>query len=85
MTAAKDRVQSASNLLARTFETQLPQLRAELSKTASDSAVQRFLRTNNPRDRSAAERSLAARIAKNTQLLGLELRDREGKRLLWVD
>ena len=85
MTAAKDRVQSASNLLARTFETQLPQLRAELSKTASDSAVQRFLRTNDPRDRSAAERSLATRVAKNTQLIGLELRDRDGKRLLWVD
>lgn len=85
MTGAKDRVLSASNLLARTFDTQLPQLRADLSGTASDPALQRFLRTNDPRDRSAAERSLADRIAKNAQVIGLELRDREGKRLLWVD
>jgi signal transduction histidine kinase len=85
MTAANDRAQSASNLLARTFDTQLPQLRADLSGTASDSAIQRFLRTNDPRDRSAAERSLANKMAKNTQFLGMELRDRDGKRLLWVD
>jgi len=85
MAAAKDRAQSASNLLARTFDTQLPQLRADLSGTASDSAVQRFLRTNDPRDRHAAESSLANKIAKNSQVIGLELRDREGKRLLWID
>jgi signal transduction histidine kinase len=85
MAAAKDRAQSASNLLATTFDTQLPQLRADLSATASDSTVQRFLRTNDPRDRAAAERSLAGKIAKNTQVLGLELLDRNGKRLLWVD
>jgi signal transduction histidine kinase len=85
MTAAKDRAQSASNLLARTFDTQLPQLRADLSGTASDSAIQRFLRTKDPRDRSAAERSLVNKIAKNTQVIGMELRDRDGKRLLWVD
>ena len=85
MAAAKDRAQSASNLLARTFDTQLPQLRADLSGTASDSAVQRFLRTNDPRDRHAAASSLANKIAKNSQVIGLELRDREGKRLLWID
>ncbi len=85
MTAAKDRAESASNLLARTFDTQLPQLRADLNGTASDSAVQRFMRTNDPRDRSAAERSIAAKIAKNTQVIGMELLDRSGKRLLWVD
>jgi signal transduction histidine kinase/CheY-like chemotaxis protein len=85
MAAAKNRVQSASHLLARTFDIQLPQLRADLSRTASDSAVQRLLRSSNPRDRSAAERSLADKIAKNPQVIGLELRDRDGKRLLWVD
>lgn len=82
--AANDRAQSASKLLARTFDTQLPQLRAALSETASDSAVQRFLGTNDPRDRSAAERSLANKIAKTPQVIGLELRDRDGKRLVWV-
>jgi signal transduction histidine kinase len=85
MTAAKDRAESASNLLARTFDTQLPQLRADLSGTASDSAVKRFVRTNDPRDRSAAQRSLTGKIAKNTQVIGMELRDKAGKRLLWVD
>jgi signal transduction histidine kinase/CheY-like chemotaxis protein len=82
--AANNRAQSASKLLARTFDTQLPQLRAALSGTASDSAVQRFLRTNDPRDRNAAERSLANKIARTPQVIGLELRDRDGKRLLWV-
>jgi signal transduction histidine kinase len=85
MTAAKDRVQSAAHLLARTFETSVPQLRADLSRTASDSAVQRVLRTNNETNRAAAQRSLADKISKNTQVIALELRGKDGKRLVWAD
>lgn len=83
MTAAKVRVQSAAQLLARTFEAGVPQLRTELSR-AADSSVQRFLRTGDPHDRAAAERSIADRISKNTQMIAMELRDKSGKRLLWV-
>jgi signal transduction histidine kinase len=85
MAAAKDRVQSAAHLLARTFETSVPQLRADISKTAADSAVQRLLRTGDPRNRAAAERSIADKISKNPAVIAIELRDKNGKRLLWVD
>lgn len=85
MAAAKDRVESASLLLARTFETTVPQLRADLGRTASDSTVQRLLRTGDPRNRDAAEHFIADKIAKNTQVIAIELRDKNGKRLLWVD
>jgi signal transduction histidine kinase len=84
MAVAKERVETASRLLARTFETTAPQLRAELTRTASDSTVQRFLRTDDTRSRDAANRFIADRIAKNTQVIAIELRDKGGKRLLWV-
>jgi signal transduction histidine kinase len=83
--AAKDRVESASRLLARTFESSVPQLRTDLGRTSSDSTVQRLLRTGDSRARSAAEHYIADRIARNTQVIAIELRDRNGKRLLWVD
>ena len=83
--AAKNRVQSATHLLAKTFETSIPQLRADLNRTASDSAVQRLVRTNDASTRKAAELLLAERVAKNPQVIGLELRGKDGKRLLWVD
>jgi signal transduction histidine kinase len=83
--AAKNRVQSATHLLARTFEQAIPQLRADLNRTASDSALQRLLRSNDVRSLKAAEVSLAERVSKNPQLLGLELRGKDGKRLLWLD
>jgi signal transduction histidine kinase len=83
--AAKDRVESASRLLARTFETTVPQLRADLGRAASDSTVQQLLRTDDARARGAAERFIADRIAKNVQVIAIEVRDKDGKRLLWVD
>jgi len=85
MTAAQDRVQNAAHLLARTFETSVPQLRADLSRTGSDSAVQRVLRANNEANRAAAQRSIADKISKNSQAIGFELRGKDGKRLVWVD
>ena len=84
MVTAKDRVQSAAQLLARTFEAGVPQLRTELTRTA-DSSVQRFVRTGDPRDRAAADRSITDRISKVPQLIAVELRDNNGKRLLWVN
>jgi signal transduction histidine kinase len=83
--AATDRVAGASRLLAQAFETSVLPLRTELNRTASDSTVHRFLLTNNTATRAAAERFIAERIAKSVQLIGVELRDKDGKRLLWVD
>jgi signal transduction histidine kinase len=82
--AARDRVAGASRLLAQTFETSVLPLRTELTRTASDSTVHRFLLTSNTATRAAAERFIAERIAKSVQLIGVELRDKDGKRLLWV-
>jgi signal transduction histidine kinase len=83
--AATDRVAGASRLLAQTFETSVLPLRTELSRTASDSTVHRFLLASNTATRAAAERFIAERIAKSVQLIGVELRDKDGRRLLWVD
>ena len=85
MAAARERVESASRLLARSFETSIPQLRADLSRTASDSAVLQLLRTNDARSRTAAELSIARRIDKNAQVIGMEVLGKDGKRLLWVN
>jgi signal transduction histidine kinase len=43
------------------------------------------LRTGDPRARNAAEHFIADRISKSTQVIAIELRDRNGKRLLWVE
>lgn len=83
--AAKARVVNASNLLARTVESSVPQLSADLAKTAADSSVRRFAQTNDATARSAATRFLTEKISKTAQLIAVELRDKNGKRTLWVD
>lgn len=85
LTAAKDRVRNAANLLARNFESSVPQLRTELAKTAADSAVVRVVRTNDASSRDAAGRFLADKLSKNPQAIGAELLDKNGKRVLWTD
>lgn len=82
---AKARVVNAANLLARTVESSVPQVSADLTRTAADSAVRRFAQTNDPADRSAATRFLAEKISKTPQVIAVELRDRNGSRTLWVD
>jgi signal transduction histidine kinase len=72
-------------LLSQTFESSVLPLRTELNRTASDSAVHRLLLANTPANRSAAERFIADRIAKNVQIIGIELRGKDGTRVLWVD
>jgi signal transduction histidine kinase len=80
----KDRLGKAVQLLAKSVESNVPQLRADMDKTAADSAVRRVLRTNDASTRAAAERVLADNISKIPQAIAFELRDRNGKRLLWV-
>ncbi|MFL5638292.1 MAG: ATP-binding protein [Gemmatimonadaceae bacterium] len=83
--AAKERVRSASQLLARTFETQLGQMRADLVRFGADSAVRDFLRSADSRNGAAAAAALAEQIEKNSQVIGLEILGANGKRALWVD
>ena len=84
LTAAKDRVRNAADLLARNFESSVPQLRAELARTAADSSILRVLRTNDASSRNAADRFLADKLSKNPQAIGAELLDKFGKRVLWT-
>src|SRR3981081_1877801 len=54
MVAAKDRVESASSRLARSFESAPAHLRTDLTRTASDSTVRRLMGAEDPRNRAAA-------------------------------
>jgi signal transduction histidine kinase len=83
--AATNRVASASRLLAQTFEASVLPTRAEFNRTASDSTVHRLLLKNDTTTRAAARRFIADRIAKTVQIIGIEVRGRDGKRVLWVD
>jgi signal transduction histidine kinase len=82
---AKARVVNAANLLARTVESSVPQVSADLAKTAADSAVRRFAQTNDATARTAATRFLTEKISKTPQIIAVELRDKNGNRILWVD
>ncbi|MEA2765884.1 MAG: two-component system, NtrC family, sensor kinase [Gemmatimonadaceae bacterium] len=85
MATATSRVESASRLLGRTFETTTLQLRVDLGRTVSDTSVQQLFRANNSRTRAAAERVIAEKLSKNAQVIGIELLGKDGKRVLWVD
>ena len=80
----KDRLGKAVQLLAKSVESNVPQLRADMDKTAADSAIRRVIRTNDASTRAAAERVLAENISKIPQAIAFELSDRKGKRLLWI-
>jgi signal transduction histidine kinase len=85
MASATARVESASRLLARTFDTTTQQLRSDLDRTVSDTTVQRMFLANNARTRGAAERFLRQKLATNIQMIGIELLSKDGKRILRVD
>jgi signal transduction histidine kinase len=85
MATATTRVESASRLLARTFETTTLQLRVDLGRTTSDTSVLKFLRTNDSRTRAAAEHVISQKLATSAQVIGIELLGNDGKRVLWVD
>jgi signal transduction histidine kinase len=44
-----------------------------------------MLLANNSRTRAAAERAIGEKLAKNAQVIGIELFGKDGKRILWVD
>jgi signal transduction histidine kinase len=85
MATASARVESASRLLARTFETTTLQVRSDVNRMASDTSVKGILLADNPRTRAAAQRFVAERLSRNPQAIALEVLRKDGTRVLWVD
>jgi signal transduction histidine kinase len=83
--AAKARVVNAANLLAKTVESSVPQTSADLTKTAADSSIRRLAQTKDATARDAATRFLTEKMSKTPQVIAVELRDKNGNRILWVD
>src|SRR5437868_2994438 len=82
---AAGRVASASHVLAGMLEDSERHLRAESEKVASDSAVRRFAANPTAASRSAAQKSVASLAGNGQQTIGIELRDKQLRRTLWVD
>jgi len=82
---AKARVVNAANLLARTVESSVPQVSADLTKTAADSTILRFAQAKDATARAAATRFLTEKMSKTPQVIAVELRDKKGDRTLWVE
>jgi signal transduction histidine kinase len=79
------RMQGASQLLANLFEDAGKRLKADAEKVASDSAVRRIKPGSDARSRAAAE-SVLTRVATASQpTLAIDVRDRQGRELLWVN
>lgn len=85
LSAATTKMVSAAQLLAGVFEASGRTLRKDAEHTASDSAVRKFVITNDAKSREDARTALARSIATTPQALGVEVRDRQGNRVLWVD
>jgi signal transduction histidine kinase len=79
------KMNSAARLLANSFETSGRSLRRVLGATTSDSAIVGLLTRNDAALRAGAQAVLARDIATNKTALGAELRDRNGKRIVWAD
>jgi signal transduction histidine kinase len=82
---ATAKMTSSAAVLAGALETSGRTLRREVERTARNSSVRRFLLTNDAASRARADTSLASDIAATPQAIGVDVRDREGNRLLWVD
>ncbi|MGH7652951.1 MAG: sensor histidine kinase [Gemmatimonadaceae bacterium] len=86
VTAGGVRMVSAAKLLGSLFEDSGKHLRTEVEQIAADSTLRKFAATRDARSRAVAESALA-RIAKapQQQTLGIEVSDRQGRQILWVD
>ena len=79
------RMSSAAQLLANAFDESARRIAFEARRAASDTAVQRYVVANDVALRPGALAALRRRVATTPQIIGAELLDRSGKRLLWVD
>ncbi|HKN57356.1 MAG TPA: ATP-binding protein [Gemmatimonadaceae bacterium] len=87
LATAASRVTSATHVLGGLFDDSEKRLRAESEKLTSDSAVKRFATAPNAANRAAAQKSLAKLIStpQGQQTIGVEVRDKQGHRVLWAD
>lgn len=87
LATAASRVTSAAHVLGGLFDDSEKRLRAESDKMTSDSAVKRFATAPNSANRAAAQASLTKIVSspQSQQTIGVEVRDKLGHRVLWVD
>src|SRR6185437_145091 len=84
---AASRVTSATHVLGGIFDDSEKRLRTESDKMTSDSTIKRFATTPNAANRAAAQKSMAKWVSspQAQQTIGVEVRDKQGQRILWVD
>ena len=84
---AAARVTSATHVLGGIFDDSEKRLRAESEKMTSDSTMKRFATAPTATNRAALEKSLTkwAASPQAQQTIGVEVRDKNGQRILWVD
>ena len=87
LATAASRVTSATHVLGGLFDDSEKRLRAESEKMTSDSAMMRFAASPSAANRIAAQKSLAKMMSAPTaqQTIGVDVRDKQGHRALWVD
>ena len=78
-------MQSTFRLLANLFEDSGKRVRAEAEKIAADSAIKRITLASDPRARAAAQGALAKFVGAGQQVLAMDVRDKDGRELLWVN
>jgi signal transduction histidine kinase len=83
--AAGVRMQSSARLLASLFEDSGRRLRTEVEKVAADSSLRRMTVSNDSRSRVAAESALSHAAAAVPQTLAMQVNDKNGREILWVD
>jgi signal transduction histidine kinase len=79
------RMQSAAHLLGNMFEDSGRRLRTEVEKAAADPAVQKLTIASNATTRAAADSALSRLITTVQQTLAVEVSDRHGREVTWVD
>ena len=87
LATAASRVTSATHVLGGLFDDSEKRLRAESDKMTSDSAMMRFATAPSAANRIAAQKSLAKMMSSPAaqQTIGVEVRDKQQHRVLWVD
>ena len=83
--AAGVRMQSASRLLANLFEDSGKRLRTDAEKVAGDSAIRKVTIAGDAHSHAAAQSALARLATEGQQTLAMEVRDKDGRELLWAD
>lgn len=82
VTAASERVSSVAVQLRDAFQQSISQMHARIRDAAAAPELAEYARTRDPRARAAAEKALSYRGPNADQVIGSELRDRDGRILI---